>query len=411
MSIFFSIFPENSPKWELGGSSQTFQSRFVDRKDSQLSSIWLESEWQNFTGIVESRGERSLAGGKFQNDYVAISAGHRYKTVPGFFLGRDERYYSTLTKHQPIKNSGFMNFLPGYFSPGIFWLEDHTGDKAGFSIVLPEEKGAFTYSPETEIRSLYLNLFRERVDLPFFRKSKVTLQGESIGSREDYFGRYFFKWSDHSGFFHIEGRIYKDDDGKLFESRDDFQEFNKNPIVAWGAMGLGPVHRVEAFDSVEEGLRRSFHSARLGLWDLGFASPAIRYREYREIFDMEDERIFQLTRSHALLWMGYSKKWNYFLGREFRETGEYFTEAGLEWNEFGWRVGGSVLFQREGNILPTPIERFTGMDRLDVSLTDRKTVIRLRLKTKFMDWNVTASDRMGRRGAIFFMNLQFHYDF
>lgn len=215
------------------------------------------------------------------------------------------------------------------------------------------------------------------------------------------------------GLYRLEGRVYKDNNGSLFESRDNFleNEVNQNPLVSWASMSYNFYHNVEILDSVEPGKRSQLVSGRIGFWEFDIGTPGIRVSEYRETLDIEDERIFNLTKSYALLWMGKGKFWNYMIGREFRENGESFTSAGMNWRGNGWKLGGSVLFQKEGNTIPTPIERFSGMDRPDIAFTDRKTVFRIRLKTDFLDWNVTASDRMGRKGSLFFMNLQFLYKF
>lgn len=410
------------PGFRMGGNTQVFQTRFLSREDSQRSSGWAEWESGNFSTLLEKRGEKTLGSARFQNDYFALSGGNRYKTIPGFFFGRDEDYYSTLTKHQPLEESAFFNLLPGYLSPGMFWMEKYTGDKPGYSLVFPEKVLSITYSPETKIQSLYTNFWKKKIG-----KSNLfaTLQGEAIGTREDYFGRFFLRLEDKQSLYKWTARVYKDDEGKLFENRDDFLEERgenregETPIVSWSSLSYNHFHKWEIFDSVEPGIRRSFLGIRLGIWDFGWVNPGIRYREYREKREYEGNGIAtthrvisrEIVRSGSILLMGKGKKWDYLLGREFRNNGDLLTEGGLNWRGNGWNITSTILFQKEGNLFLTPVERFTGMDRPNIALTDRKTVFRLRFRSKFLDWNITASDRMGRRGSLFFMNLQFLYEF
>jgi hypothetical protein len=409
--LFSDLYPESPRNLRVGGSTQVMQARYVDQKNSQKSSLWAEWEWNGLSLLGEERGEKSLSGAKYQNDYYAIALGHRYKTIPGFYLGRDPNFYSTLTKDQPIQRSGFLNFLPGYLSPGVFALENHTGKKAGFSLILPDEIFAFTYSPDTRLRTFYANLYKVRLLPRSFPKTYFWLNGEGIGTKLDYYGYLSSKLEIEDRRFYWEGRTYKDNDGILFQSIDPGIEIRQKPIVSWTAVGSGNYHKMELFDSVEPALRKQYQGFQLGLWDLGWGSPVVRYREY--ISSKEDgiQKESNMTKAHALLWIGTGKKFNYYLGREIRENKDLLTEAGLSFYNYGYRLEAGAIFQKENNIFFSPVENLSTTDITQVSVTDKKTVIRLRLKTKFLDWNITASDRMGRKGSFIFMNLQFLLEF
>lgn len=408
---FSALHTESPMNIKLGGSTQIMQARYVDQKNSLKSNLWAEWEWNGLSLLGEERGEKSLSSAKFQNDYFAIALGHRYKTIPGFYLGRDPNFYSTLTKDQPIQRSGFLNFLPGYLSPGVFALENHTGKKAGLSIVLPDETFALTYSPDTRLRTFYTNLYKVRLLPRRFPKTYFWLNGEGVGTKLDYYGYISSKLEIEDRLFYWEGKAYKDSDGILFQSIDPVVPARQKPIVSWTAVGSGNYHKMEFFDSVESALRKQYQGFQIGLWDLGWGSPVVRYREYISRGEIETKNEFSMTKAHALLWMGTGNGFNYYLGREIRENKDLLTEAGLSFYNYGYKFEVGAIFQKENNLFPSPIENLSTTNTTNVSVTDKKTVVRLRLKTKFIDWNITASERMGRKGSFIFMNIQFLLEF
>ncbi len=413
---------ERELRGRLGGSTEIFQTRFVSREDSHFYGFWVEGEYGPWKGILESRGGRSLGSLEFQNDYWSISAGHRYKSIPGFFFGRDPRIYSTLTDHQPIEKSAFISLLPGYFSPGLFWMESITGKNSpGFAFAFPEQTLAFTYSPATDIRSIYTKLDELRIVqsgglLPGLY---LTIRGEAVGTPTNFLGRYFFRLQerDWEG-FKWEARFYRDRNGEIFESPDSFlEQFTETrqeisgPTVSWTAIQTSPWFRVEGLDSLETGERFRYAGVRIGILPLPLGRLGYRHRTYEETLDLPEERFRRRVPAHSILWLGAGRKYSFVLGREFRANGDRTTEVGLDWNGNGWNLSSAVLFQKEGNELLSPVERYTGLDRPDITLTDRKTVLRFRFRTRFLDWNVTSSERMGQRGSLVFMNLQFLYEF
>lgn len=397
--------------FRLGGSSQTFQSRFVSQENSLQTSIWGEIDWKGLAVVGEQRQQRGVGGIQFRNDFFHIAGGHRYKTVPGFFLGRDPDFFATLGNHQPLRRSGFLSLLPGYYSPGFFWIEGTNEKRPGYSLVLPNSQLALTYSPDTKIQSLYANFQRVKIRSALLPDFYATWFGEGMGTKTRYFGNYLWRLESPSSTWEWETRAYKDDNGILLQSPDGFNDSPENPLVLWSAIRYANAIKLELFDSQDPGLRQQFASL-LGfvpIWDWG--GPGVRYREIHETRYSGDSRELLRVKAGALGWGLHSKNWSYWIIREFRENRDSLTEGAVQWKRGAWRLEGSLLFQKEGNLLATPVVRFTGMESEQISLTDRKTVFRFRVKSNFLDWNVTASDRMDRRGSLFFMSLQGFLEF
>ncbi|WCL50273.1 hypothetical protein [Leptospira sp. GIMC2001] len=403
---------EDEVQFSVGGSVQQFQSRYADAKESSKVTNFGEMRWKRLSVLGESRGDRSLGSISYKNDYIDLGLGHRYKSIPGFFFAKDPEFYNTLGENQPIRESAFLNFLPGYFSPGIFFSQDITGDKPGFSLVFPEKTLAVTYSPETEKRSLYANFYRTPMKFyPGKTKVLFTLNGEAIGTKTDYFGIFHTKIEHPESKLYLEGLTYKDDNGFLLQSSDSFQSSQENAINSWIAIGIGPYHRIEAFDSVEIGQRERYQSIRWGIWETVLGSPVYRYRDYSYWSEMDGKRFEDFTRADAILWMYHGKSIDWLIGREIRYNGDRTTEAGLNFRGNGWKLETSVLFQAETNRFRSPVERFSGYDTVQIALSDRAKILRFRFRTEFIEWNITSSERINREGSFLFMNLQYNWIF
>lgn len=391
----------------LGGTGQVFQSRFMKEKDSKDSQIWADGTWNGVSILAEQRNQRELGSIRYESNFLEMSYGHRYKSIPGFFFGKDPDFFSALTSDQPIQRSGYINILPYHFSPGIFWLPDLTGNNAGYSILAYEKKIAFTYSPTTEVRSLYSNFFRKKISINDSSKIFWTWQSEVIGTSSNYYGTEFARFEIQPLDVFIEGSVYKNAFGKLNQGKDSFQDLEKNPLVSFGSLGWGAYHRVEIIDSIDGSLRESIGGAQLGLWDFGWFSPVLRYREYWKTDNREIERIQDFTRAPAFLLQGRIKKVFWSLGRELRGNHDRTTEANISWHGDGWNLETSSLFQADENQFRTPFLRYYGDDKLQTVFTDRIRVLRFRFKTKFLDCSVSASEKAERRANLLYMNVQF----
>jgi hypothetical protein len=391
----------------LGGTGQVFQSRFMTEKDSKDSQFWTDGTWNGVSILAEQRNQRELGSIRYESNFLEMSYGHRYKSVPGFFFGKDPDFFSALTSDQPIQRSGYFNILPYHVSPGIFWLPDITGNGIGYSLLAYEKKMAFTYSPDTEVRSLYSNFFREKIPISDSTLIYWTWQGEAIGTTNNYFGTEFAKVEILPLDVFIEGSVYKNAFGKLNQGKDSFQEFEKNPLVSFGNMGLGAYNRIELTDSIDGSIRESIGGAQIGVWDFGWFSPVIRYREYWKTESKDSERIQEFTRAPAILLQGKNKQVFWSIGREIRGNKDRTTEANISWQGDGWNLETSALFQAEENQFRTPFLRYYGDDKLQTVLTDRIRVLRFRFKTKFLDCSVSASEKAERRATLLYMNIQF----
>lgn len=407
----------------LGGSGNTFQSRFVDRENSQYGDIWLELDRGNWKGILEKREDQFLGSVAYQNDYFFIGTGHRYKPFSGFFWGKEERLYSTLTTNQPLYQSSFFSLFPGYFSPGVFHLESYTGkNNLGYSLAFPQDAFILTYAPNTQFGSVstHIDQWKWKKPAPFLHNLYFSLMGEVLGTKKNYFGRKYLYFGNPDSIW-LELRAYRDFQGNLFESPDPFQEVNtsqfnssesfpREPDTIWAKIYWGRYHFLEGLDNYAN-QRFRYAGIQTGIIPLPWGRLAYRHRTY-EVFKNKDEELisFHLP-SHAGLWVIEKKGLSFHLGREWRANQDALTEAGFSWKIAYTSIQTVLYFQKEGNEFPFPIERFMADGRQDISLSDRKTVVRFRIRNKNIDWNFTSSERMGRRGSVFFMNFQFFYEF
>jgi hypothetical protein len=404
----------NSPlKVRIGGTGQIFQTRFIEEKDSKASNIWADTSWNGLSLAAEQRKDRSLGSVRYQSELWELTYGHRYKSVPGFFLGKDPEFFSALTADQPIQRSAFLQVLPFHYSPGLFWLPDLTGDGMGFSFLSWQKKLATTYSPKTKVKSLYTNFFREKISLGNGNRIYWTWVSEAIGTNRNYYGTEFVRLDFYPIDIFIEAGVYKNAFGKLNQGRDSFQDSisSSNPLVSNAALGYGKFTRIEAIDSIDGVLRETITGGQIPLWIFGNIAPVYRYREYLVTESTEINRLQNFTRSSSALLQGHYRRLFYSFGREFRSNKDRTTEFNLSWRDDGWNLETSILFQAEGNEFRTPFLRYYGDDKLQATLTDRAKVMRFRFKTNFIDFNVSASERYEKRGTLFYMNLQFLLEF
>ncbi|MCG9875429.1 MAG: hypothetical protein MH321_11660 [Leptospiraceae bacterium] len=400
-------------KTRLGGTGQIFQTRFIDEKGSKASNLWADVSWEEFSLLAEQRNERELGAIRYQSELVEISYGHRYKSIPGFFFGKDPDFFSALTADQPIQRSAFLQFLPFHYSPGIFWLPDITGDSMGFSFLSWQKKLAASHSPQTKVNSLYTNFFREKISLGNGTRIYWTWVSEAIGTRSNYYGTEFLRFDLYPVDIFIEASTYKNAFGKLNQGRDSFQDsiLSSNPLVSSGAIGFEKYSRLEIIDSIDGSLRETITGAQIPLWQFSNLAPVYRYREYLVTESLEDSRLQHFTRSSTALLQGHYKRLFWSLGREFRSNQDRTTEMNLSWRGNDWNLETSILFQKEGNQFRTPFLRYYGDDKLQPTLTDRANVMRFRFKTNFVDINVSTSERFERRGTLVYMNIQFLLEF
>ena len=186
----FSEAKEVTPKFALYGTAEYFESRFVRENQKSKTNALLNTEYKNFQIGIERRGEKELGSLEFKNDLFYISLGHRYKPIPGFYILRDEKYYSAFQNPklgvipQPLKKSIWLGIFPTKWSGGIFMGENLSENKPSLYIKSPSDVFAYTYSPETKIHFFAMNLRGFKPNSK--SEAEYTANSQMMGTRENH---------------------------------------------------------------------------------------------------------------------------------------------------------------------------------------------------------------------------------
>jgi hypothetical protein len=272
-----------------------------------------------------------------------------------------------------------------------------------YSFSLPDDLITFTYSPESKIRSLALNIYQK--DILFTDNIRFTALGEFMGTQKNYFGNASARVESKENTWFWESRLYKNPINFLPDTdpwAESEKQVNTSPLVATANFGWGKMFRTEWLDYQSPEFRQQILGLRIGLWDFGWGGPCIRFREYR----VEDPNDTINTGSWSFLWIFYTKYLDAEIGREIRANGDRITEAGFRWKKGGVRIQTSLIHQAEGNQILSPFERVSGQEVDQVTLTDHRYGLRFRIRTNQVDFNISGSEAFGRRGYFLYGNIQ-----
>ena len=427
-SVCFSVFlilfgiknllaEEAKPKFTLYGTAEYFESRFVRENQKSKTNALFNTQYKNWQAGIEKRGETPLGSLEFKNELFYFSAGHRYKPIPGFYILRDEKYYSAFQNPrlgvipQPLKKSIWLGVLPIRWSAGIFMGEGISEHKPSLYIKSPEDIFAYTYSPETKIHFLALNLRNYKIHPK--SEGEYTISSQAMGKRENYYG-----YMNLSAFFpkkgmEVELSHYREDNGGLFVSNQDNLTGTNNEKAFNLKISRYHYDRLEAFKNISDkkeerviGVNSSILSGRIG-------ALCISGRGYQKLPAVIDEKNPRLNTLALGISYEYRLKTTEFMLR-FEKRKNLDELAELKWTVRpipDWKLEISSILQKDSNQFSSLYEQWSDGENINTILTDRAASFKLKLVSDFIVFNVSGSRKINGAGEIYFANIQFKQEF
>ncbi len=408
---------EAKPKFTLYGTAEYFESRFVKENQKSKTNALFNTQYKNWQAGIEKRGEAPLGSVEFKNEYFYISAGHRYKPIPGFYILRDEEYYSAFQNPrlgvipQPLKKSIWLGILPIRWSGGIFMGEGLSEHKPSLYIKSPEDIFAYTYSPETKIHFFALNLRNFKMQPK--SDAEFTISSQAMGKRENYFG-----YLNLIAFFPKKGletkiSSYREDNGGLFVSNQDNLKGTDNEKAFFLKISRFHYDRLEAFKSISRDTEERVIGVNSSIISGSKGAICISGRGYQKLPAVIDEKNTRLNTLALGISYEYRLKATEFMLRlEKRKNDDELAE--LKWTVrpiSDWKMEISSLIQKDSNQFRSLYEQWSDGENINTILTDRSAAFKLKLISDFLVFNVSGSRKINGAGEIYFANIQFKQEF
>jgi hypothetical protein len=404
---------EDKPKYTLYGTAEYFESRFVKDNQKSKTNVLLNTEYKSLQVGVEKRGEKELGSAEYKNELFYISAGHRYKPIPGFYILRDEKYYSAFQNPklglipQPLKKSIWLGLFPSKWSGGVFMGEDISEKKPSFYVKSPGDTFAYTYSPESKIHFLALNLRDYKID----PKSEgiLTVSSQIMGKRENYYGYLNLNAFYPKKGIETEFSTYKEENGQLFATnQDNLLGTDKNRAFFFR---LSRFHydRLEAFQNNAEKKRERIVGVNTSLLNGGIGAICISGRAYQnKPLDPEEDSLELTTAGLGISYEYRLKDTEFMLRGEKRrnkdELGEIkFTLRPIP--ELKFEI--SSILQKNSNQFRSLYEQWSDGENINTILTDRAAAFKIKVIGSFIVFNISGSRKINGAGEIYFANIQF----
>jgi len=408
---------EVTPKFALYGTTEYFESRFVRENQKSKTNALLNTEYKNFQLGLERRGETELGSIEFKNDLFYVSLGHRYKPIPGFYILRDEKYYSAFQNPrlgvipQPLKKSIWLGILPSKWSGGIFMGEDLSEKKPSFYLKSPLDIFAYTYSPETKVHFFALNL-RSYKPNPA-SDGEYTVNSQMMGTRENYFGYLNLRALFPKKGVEAEFSTYKENNGMLFATNQDNLRGTDNERSFLFKISRYHYDRLEAFQNTTEDKKERIVGVNSSIFTGNKGAICISGRGYQnEVIDSEKNISVLATTGLGISYEYRLKDTEFMLRFEKRKNQDQVGELKFTIRPIpDWKFEISSILQKDSNQFRSLYEQWSDGENINTILTDRTAVFKLKVIGSFLVFNVSGSRRINGAGEIYFANIQFKQEF
>ncbi|MBP7282363.1 MAG: hypothetical protein KBA66_12350 [Leptospiraceae bacterium] len=408
---------EVNPKFTLYGTAEYFESRFVRANQRSKTNLLLNTEHKNTQVAIEKRGETPLGSIEYKNKIFYISAGHRFKPIPGFYILRDEKYYSAFQNPrlgiipQPLRKSIWLGILPSNWSGGIFVGEDFSEKKPSFYLKSPGDTFAYTYSPETKVHFFALNL---RDYKPSSNSaSEYSINSQMIGTRENYFGYLNLKMYVPKKGLEIEGSTYKEENGKLFAANQDNLKGSDKERAFFFKLSRFHYDRLEGFQNNTELKKERIIGVNSSLFHGNWGAICFSGRAYQNtILEKEKEPILSTTTALGFSYEYRLKNTEFLIRIERRRNEDELGELKFTVRPIPeWKFEISSIIQKDSNQFRSLYEQWSDGENINTILTDRATALKIKVIGTFLVFNVSGSRRINGAGEIYFANIQFKQEF
>lgn len=395
-----------TPYFFLGGSGQNLELRYLPTKEKNHSSFYFGYVNQNLRSILEKRDEEILGGIETKISWFYMSLGSRYKPIPHFFFAKDPNFYSQFERKnsplpQPIRPSAFLGIVLPKYVPNLgmgVYYSPYVSTDPGFYINSPNSSYSATWSP-SGISYLYINDFWNS---PVY--GKHNLQGESKFSPKESLGYVFLRSSSPGDRFQLDSSFYKDS-SSLFLSIEDSQK-GLSQSLAYTRFRYLKYYSLE-FLGAEFGIQKEGgYGLFLPLFITEYGALGPRYRDY---FEEGGVRLYSVGRALQYEWR--VKTITASLAYEKREFGGQYE------GKITVPMNGPNLFElsciyREGELKTRSwFENWTYATDFNMTLTDRREILKLRWIHKYISLNISYSERKESLDPILFINIQALYQF
>lgn len=389
---------------------------FSNSSGQTKSNFLFQSKWkENVTFSIEKRRERDLGGFEYKNKRLYFSTGHRYKPIPGFYFLRDPYFYSAFQNpehgvvQQPLILSGFLGSIWNSWGSGLFIGKGIAEKNPGIYIHSPKEIMGIAYAPESKTGFISLN-YRNI----YVAGNKLLLTGSSqiYGTKLNYFGYVINRIYIPSEKFEIYSAFTKDDRvNSLNLSQDKFGAIpDRYGLVV--KFSYNYYNRLEHFSEIYRYGRESMTGGNGALFSIPMGSMCFggRYYDKKEFNDPDYARIYGILAATAS-WEWKKNSEEFIIRYEERKNRDRL----IEWKTtlrplHDWRLEISTLISKKENQLRSVYEQWSDGENINTILTDRETVIKLKIIGSYIVINISGS-RTKKGEDIFYSNLQFKYEF
>ncbi len=387
-----------------------------NQSNSGKNNFLLQGKYEEKLKIAgEIRNERHLGSLEWKTDYTYFSLGHRYKPISGFYFLRDTYSYSAFQNPvhgvipQPLETSAFVGLTFKDWGLGSFLAKKISENRPGIYLKSPKDILGISYTKETEIYFLAINLRDEKIK---FTATELTVNSQLYGKKEMYYG-YF-----NSKLFHFEKgidfrlNIYKDTKGNLANiNQDNFSSANEK-LGIHSKLSLQFYNRIEHFSEIYKTGRDSMTGGNAALFHFSAGALCVGGRVYEsnQVVNYSLEKIYSVGGgSVSYEW---KKNTNEAMIRiENRENKDRLLEIKSTLRPLNeWRLEVSALFLGKENKVHSMYEQWSDGENINTIFTDRVSAIKLKIIGSYAVINLSGS-RTKYGEEIYFGNLQFKYEF
>ncbi len=410
------ISANESIKYLIGGTAETLQSRFIQENSQSKTNIFASMAYSSFKVFGEKRNEKFYGSGQFQNDYLFISAGHRYKAVPGFYLLRDRKFYSAFQNPetgiipQPLDTSAWAGGFRNGWGFGVFMGKNISEKNFSYYIKSPQEQFALTYSPEKKFASLYLD-FRNIKTEEKKGSPEFTISSQILGDKKDYYGYFNSKLIIPRQGVESEISLYREDKGNLFAMGSEKSSAVDESKAVFVKISRYHYDRIEAFQERKGIFIDNVFGVNSALVSGILGSFCVKGRYYNNSSTEGNPQIVDTLGGG----FGYEyrlKSTEFLLGVEERKNRDKLFEFKFTIRPVpDWKFEISSVVQGEENKFRSLFEQWSDGENVNTVLTDRKTIFKMKTSGSFLVFNISGSRKKDGKGEVYFANFQFKAEF
>lgn len=398
-------------KFQFGFTSENFQSRYVKYEESTKENFFLEGLWdKKIRTFLEKRENVFLGSFSLKEKFFYFSLGNRYKPFSGFYLLRDVNFYSAFQNpnyeviQQPLTRSTFLGMCFEEFGFGGFLGDGFSKKKPAFYFHTPRDIFALAYSKENELYFSTLNLRNWKPN----PNTVFQLRGEGIGKKENYLGYFNGNVLFPNSGFEIEISTFREGKaGSLFSTTADRFRDELSTKSVFLRISRNFYDRIFLFRQWSELGRSSIFESNISLFSFTLGAICLGGRVYRE-----EPKELDLIQVHG---GSISYEWKRRgseaqIRLENRNNGDKLSELKFTIRpSLDWKFEFSSIFQSK-NQLRSLYEQWSDGENINFILTDRVTVVKLKVLGPIISLNVSAS-RTRTEQEIYFANIQFKLEY